>query len=494
MFFLLIISLYTSRIVFHALGVEDFGIYNVVGGIIVLLSFMSNSMSLAVNRFLSFDMGLNKGDNLNKIFSMSINIHLLLAVIILILGETLGLWFINTQLVIPPERIIAANWIFQFSIISITLEIIRATYTAVAISHEDMHIYTYGGIIEGIMKLSIAFLIIRFKGDKLVLYGFLLVIVNFLIFTLYYLWGIIKYPETKYHLIWDKKLFNEIFSFAGISLMGNSSTVIVAQGQNVLLNIFFGPILNAARGISFQIQGALSMFVAGIYTAITPQITKSFASDDREYLVNIITRSSLIGSLGLMVFVIPAILEMPYIVYLWLGDSYPSETILFSQLILFSLLLYNLIKPVMIAIQSSGKIFKMHLYCSIVSILNLPIDYILLKVFYFEAYWVFIIYAITGFVYIVIVLLVAKKTIAFNTLLFLKKVILPVFFIGLATSVLLYILHSIISAPMIRTLLECFFSVIIIILMTFLIILSRNERSYIQKKIYSIIYRKSCSK
>ncbi|MCC8173621.1 MAG: lipopolysaccharide biosynthesis protein, partial [Odoribacter sp.] len=249
---------------------------------------------------------------------------------------------------------VAATGVYQFSIITVVVAILKVPYNAAIIAHEEIRFYAYMGVLEGILRLMIAISLLYFKVDKLILYGGLLAFTTSVMTGIFYLKCKRSYQECNYKYFWEKKLFKEMFAYAGISTMGNLSTVAVNQGQNILLNIFFGPVVNAARAISYQINGALSQFVTNIYTASTPQITKSYATNDRGYLVKIVNQTSLLALICLLVFLIPLLLELPSVLKLWLGDNAPPNTALFCHFILIDLLLIYVCRPLLIAIQSSG--------------------------------------------------------------------------------------------------------------------------------------------
>ena len=282
------VTLYTTRIVLRILGVEDFGIYNVVGGVITMASFLSASMSSAIQRFLSFELGKNNLIQLQRVFSISINLHLIVAIAIFILAETLGLWFINTQLAIPPERLIAANWVYQFSIFAFIVNIISVPYNAVILAYEKMNIFAYIGIVEVLLKLTAAFALNWFGFDKLALYAIFIFIISLIVRIFYGIYVKRNIQDCTYSFFWDKKLFNTLLNFAGWNLWGNIAFVTYNQGINILLNIFFGPAINAARAIAYQVNSALNSFVANFQLALKPQIIKSYAIGDNSYMHSLI--------------------------------------------------------------------------------------------------------------------------------------------------------------------------------------------------------------
>lgn len=292
MLFTMVVSLYTSRIILNTLGVEDFGIYNVVGGVVMIFSFLTSSMSNAILRFLSFEIGKKDFNQLKKVFSMSINIHAIIAVTIFVIAETIGLWFLNTKLVIPEERMNAANWVFQFSIFSFMFNIMRIPYNAIIIAQERMNFYAYASIIEVILKLIIVFLLVWFGFDKLKMYAIFVFCVTAIVWIIYITYCKRNFKETNYKYFWEKSLYKSLMNFAAWNLFGNIAVVAYSQGVNILLNIFFGPAINAARGIAFHVNSAVSGFVSGFQTSINPQIVKSYATDDKKYMQQLIFQGS----------------------------------------------------------------------------------------------------------------------------------------------------------------------------------------------------------
>lgn len=489
MLLLLGVNLYTSRIILEALGVIDFGIYNVVAGIIVVLSFVNNSMSLAVNRYISFEMGRDNGGAVGRIFSVSVNIHALIALMVIVFGETVGLWFVNYKLVIPPERIVAANWIYQFSIFSFVMTVFRVPYNAMIIAYEEMKAYAYISIVEGLLRLLIAYSILYITFDKLIVYGGLMALSVALVTVVYIFFCLHKYVECRYRFIWDGNLIKSMGQYAGISTMGNLSSVVLDQGQNILLNMFFGPVLNAARGIAYQVNTALNVFVSNLYMAATPQITKSYAADDREYFVKIVNQTALFSQLCLTVLVVPVIVELPYLLHLWLGDGFPEATVIFGRLVLLNMFTANLVKTLLIALQSASKIFKVHFYTGMLTICNIPIDYVLLKWFHIEAYQVFIVQFIIDLIFIYVVLYLAKKQLVWNISEYLFRVILPMFLLFISDVLLLYIIMEALPVNFLTVSLSFLISGFFILFLAYMFVFPKTMKMFLKDKLRNLIHR-----
>ena len=372
------VSLYTSRIVLITLGVEDFGIYNVVGGFVTMFGFLNSAMASATQRFLSFEIGRNDWKQLQNVFSMSINIHFIIAFVILLFAETIGVWFLNTQLTIPPERMVAARWVYQFSILALMVNMVSVPYNAIIIAHERMNVFAWVSIAEVSLKLLIVFMLQWFGFDKLKLYAVLMFAVSLIIRLIYGIYCNQKFKESKFYYYWNKPLFNTLTSYAVWNLWGNIAFVIMGQGVNILLNIFFGPLVNAARGIAFQINSAVNSFVHNFQMAMNPQIIKSFASDDLKYMHQLIYQGSKFSFFLLFTLSLPIFLEVEIILRLWL-KIVPEYTIIFTRLMIINVLIDCISGPLMTAAQATGKI---RVYQGVVGgllILNLPVSYLFLR-------------------------------------------------------------------------------------------------------------------
>jgi O-antigen/teichoic acid export membrane protein len=377
MLFTMAVSLYTSRVVLNTLGVEDFGIYNVVGGIVIMFGFLNNAMAASTQRFLTFEMGKGDLNQINRVFSMSITIHSLIAIIVLILSETVGLWFLNTQLNIPVVRMIAANWVYQFSIFAFIITVLNVPYNAAIIAHERMNVYAYVSIIEVILKLAIVFMLVWFGFDKLKFYALLVFTVSLVIRIIYTLYCKRKFEECRYNFFWDKKLFQHMGSFASWNLLGVFAGIAYGQGVNILLNIFFGPVVNAARAIAFQVQGAVNGFVTNFQVAINPPITKSYSIGDKQYMYRLVFSASRYSFYLLLLLSMPVLIETKFILNLWL-KTVPDYTIIFTRLALLDVLIYSLSGSLQTMVQATGKVKKYQLVVSGILLLNLPVSYFLL--------------------------------------------------------------------------------------------------------------------
>lgn len=372
------VSLYTSRVVLDILGIEDYGIYNVVGGVVIMFSVLNGSMASATQRFLAFEIGREDFECLKRTFSITVTIHLLIAIIILILAETIGLWFLKTQMNIPVERMEAAQWVYQFSVFSSIIAIIQVPYNAAIISHERMNIYAYLSILEVSLKLFAVFVLTWITFDKLKLYASLIFVVTVLISFLYRQYCVYTFKECNYSLIWEKERYKTLLGYASWSLIGNVSFVSRTQGINILLNIFFGPTINAARGIAVQVNAAVIAFVGNFQLAVNPQIVKSYAVGDLKEMTQLIIKSSKYCFLLLYILALPLLLETNYILKVWL-NVIPDYSVLFCRLMIISALIDTLSGTLLYGALATGKIKNYQLVTSGILLLSLPLSYFLLK-------------------------------------------------------------------------------------------------------------------
>lgn len=374
MLLIMAVTLYTSRVILQTLGESDFGTYNIVGGIVVLFTFINTAMTTGTQRHLSYELGKKNGD-ISTIFSACLNIHLWLSLIIFILSETVGLWFVNTQMNFPEGRMGVVNWIYQFSIFSCISTIIRAPYNAAIISYEKMSFYSYSGIIEASLKLAIVFLLILLPWDKLLIYGLLLFLVSVIILVWYILYCHAKLCGIKYKKCSDKTLYKHLLSFSGWSLFGSFANVCYQQGVNIVINIFFGVGLNAAVGIANQVNSAISTFVNSFQQALNPQLVQSEASKDRVRQTVLIHKSSKFSFFIMLILSYPLVANMDYVLRLWLG-SYPSHTPEICTMILMGVLISSISGPLWVTIYATGNIKKYQIIVSSVALTVVPIVYI----------------------------------------------------------------------------------------------------------------------
>ena len=489
MLFQLGIALYTSRAVLNALGVIDFGIYNVVGGIIVIFSFLNNAMASSTQRFLVYHLGTNDSRKLKQIFSSAIIIHFVMAVVVVGLAEIMGLWFLQAKMIIPMERLEVAKWVFHLSVISSAITILSVPYNAAIIANERMGAFAAISIIETLLKLCVAIFISFCNGDRLLWYAGLLLGVSVIVRTIYGVYCSKSFPEAK--LIFprnNKLLYKEMTSFAGWSLVGNLSVVGYTQGINLLLNIFFGPAINAARGIAVQVQNAVYGFVRSFQTAVNPQITKSYAIGDLKSMHLLIYRSSKLSFYLTLMLSLPIIIETPYVLSLWL-NIVPDYTVAFCRLTFISCMIESISNPFMIGASATGKIKKYHLIIGSILLLIVPVSYIFLKLG-FEPIIVYIIDILIQFIAQIIRLFLCRHLFSLNILFYIKDVISMIVGVAVLSVVFSLLIDSLfIEINFINAIIVAFFSFISVCVVSYVIGLTKSERTFFNNKMLKIFHR-----
>lgn len=375
---LMVVNLYTVRVVVNVLGLEDYGIYNVVAGVVTMLNCVSIVLSTATQRFYSYAQGENQIKKQKDVFAASLVIFAVVSLLVIILGETVGLWFTNAKLVIPADRLISANWIYQFALFTFITTLLQIPYSAAVIAHEDMGIYSVITTLEYLLKLGFALLIPYIPIDRLINYGATLFVAQFLLFVYYVYYGRRHYKECHYEKCEDKSLYKQILGFSGWTLFGQVASVGMNQGNTILVNLFFGPIINAARAISLQINSALNAFCNSFIMAIRPPMIRSYAEGNTQYLNQIFNLSNKFIYYSLFMLCMPLILEMDVVLKFWL-DVDDATTILFSQLIVIYAVILNLNNPISIIVQATGKVRNYNVYVEIFTLLCPIITYIAFK-------------------------------------------------------------------------------------------------------------------
>ena len=381
MLLVMAVNLYTVRAVLNILGVDDYGINNVVGGVVTMFSFLTGVMVSASQRFFAFELGKKDFTKLNNYFNLTLWCYLIIAIVVLFLAETIGLWFLHSKMIIPLNRMSAAEWVFQFSVLSFMIQMVVIPYNSVIIAREQMNIYAYVSIVEVLLKLAIVYILTVFTFDKLKLYSVLTCSVIFFTSSFYILYCNRKFSESKITFYWNKNMFYELISYCGWNLFGALSAVLRSQGINLLLNLFFNPTINAARAIAFQVNNAINQFINNFFQAVRPQITKQYATGEKENFMILIFRSSRFCYYLILFFAIPLLLETPYILKLWLKEI-PEYTILFTRLVIITAIIESVSYPLMSAIQATGKMKWYQICTGGLLLLNLPISYLFLKLSY----------------------------------------------------------------------------------------------------------------
>ena len=488
MLFSMGISLYTSRVVLNELGIDDYGIYNVVGGIVAMFHVISGALSSAISRFITFELGRDNTDKLKKVFSSAITIQIFIAIIIIILAESIGLWFLNNKMVIPIDRLNAAHWVYQFSIVTFAINLISVPYNAAIIAHEKMSAFAYIGIIEVISKLVISLAIAISPIDKLMFYGQMLMIIAVFIRVIYTYYCKKHFEEcSEYKFIFDKVLFKEMFGFAGWNFIGSSSAVLRDQGGNILINMFNGPEVNAARGLAMQVSAAIQGFVTNFMTALNPQITKSYASGQYDYMMTLICQGSSVSYYILLVLSLPLIFNAQYLLSLWL-ETVPDHTVAFVQLILIFAMSESLAAPLVTAMLATGDIRNYQLVVGGLQLLNMPISYVLLR-FGYAPEVIFIVAIFISVCCEMARLYMLRKMIKLPVRFFISKVYFNVIGVTLVASIIpfLFVVNSEVS--FMNFLVCCLICVTSTMISIYFIGCDRNDRELVMKFLNNIIQK-----
>ena len=427
MLFIMGITLFTSRVILAALGISDYGIYNVVGGLATSFVFFSSSLSNATQRFLTFALGKNDIAEVRNVFNLSLLVYAIIAILVFVIGEIAGMYLIYNHLIIPDDRLPAAIWVFHATMLSLSVTLVSTVFDSVLIARENMKIYAYIGMLEAVVRLSIAYILKISPTDKLILYATLLLIFSVLIKTIPVIYCLRQYPECHIGFFWDKKQFTKMLSFVGWNGLGTFAWTINEQGVNVLLNMFFGPVVNAARGVAGQVSAAVNNFSRNFFTAVRPQIVKSYATEDYSYFVKLIFYSSRFSFFLMWMLCLPILLRRDYILNLWL-----KEVPEWSQIFLVWVLIYSLVnvltQPTWAAIQAIGELKHYILIGSGIYLLSFPISYIFLKLG-FSPILPFQVLVIIRVIYLAIVLQITRHYVKFSVVDYIKSVLIPIFFV-----------------------------------------------------------------
>lgn len=478
----MLVSLYTSRVVLSTLGIADFGIYNVVGGVVAMFSFINNAMASSSQRYLTFELGRGNHSRLHSAFCTSVNIHLLISIIILFFSQTIGLWFLNSYMVIPVARFDAAIWVFQMSVLSTVFAMLAIPFIATIVAHEKMSAFAYISIFEVLMKLVIVYILWVSEIDKLKLYSILMFCVQLLVCLIYRTYCKKNFAECKYELIYDKQLFREMSGFASWNLWGSMSAVAFTQGLNILLNLFFGPVVNAARAIAVQVQNAIQGFVSNFQMAINPQITKKYAMGDMEQMHSLVFASGRYSFFLLFLFALPIFIEINPVLVFWLGIV-PDHTVGFVRLILCIMLVDTLANPLIVAAQATGRI---KVYQSVVGgllLLIVPVAYVVLKMGGDpeSVFWVHFIVAVLAQL---VRLLMIRPMIGLSLRRYFFEVIMKVVTVAIVSSAFPFLLHGVLSEGFFAFLLVCVVSFCSVLSTIFMLGLSGRERKLVVEKLF----------
>jgi O-antigen/teichoic acid export membrane protein len=484
MFFTMGISLYTSRIVLGALGIEDFGIYNVVGGVVAVFGFINVAMSSSTARFLTFELGRNDAIRLKKVFSISLILHLFIALLVALFAELLGEWFLETQMQIPVSRLQAAKWVFHCSVFATCCSIVVVPYMAAIVAHEKFGTFAYLTILDVVLKLLIVYFLLCFSFDKLKMYALLLLVAQLIVQGGYVIYGYHKFHEARGLWVWERQLFKEMSGFAGWSLFGDLSFIAFTQGINILLNIFFGPVVNAARGIAVQVQSAVNSFSTNFQTALNPQITKTYAAGDINQMHKLIYASSKYSFFLLFFLSLPILIETPQIIFWWL-NKVPEHTVNFVRIILCITLIDGIANPLIISAKATGKIRLYQMVVGSLLLLILPFSYLALKL-NVNAEGVFIVHFIIALLAQIARIWILKSLIYLSVRDYFHQVVMRIVSVAFAACLLPCFLSYYLPSGSFYTLMICATSLFSCAFVIYFIGLGSAERLFVNQKIQAV--------
>ena len=482
MFFVMGVSLFTSRIILKNLGVIDYGIYNVVGGIVTMMAIVNSSMSVSTQRYITFALGRDDLLGMKKVFSTSLVIYIALSVVLLLFSETIGLWWVNNKLNIPEERLYATNIIYQFSILSCIFTLLINPFNAEIIAHEKMDYYAYLSIAEVMMKLLVAYAITITLYDRLIVYGFLLLVVSMIILVLYVSYCRRYFKECVFSRNIESSFFKELLSYSGWNLFASISGVAKGQGLNVMLNSLFGPEVNASRGVAYQVNAVINQFFSNFYTAVKPQVTIYYSQKDYDNMFKLIFRSAKMSFYLILFVSLPILIETSAIIDIWLGTTI-DYVIPFTRLIILISAIDAMATPLMTLMHATGKIRLYQIVIGTATLLILPVSYVLVKYIGCEPTSVFVVSLITSVFCLFARLFLVNRVISIPV----KKYILDVFLrcvvISLFSSIIPLSLHFWLSPSICNTMIICAASIVSSLCFIYYIGIDNSEREFVNKYI-----------
>lgn len=485
MLFTMAVSLFTSRVVLQTLGVTDYGINNVVSGVVTMFSFLNGAMASATQRYLNIDIATGNTDNLKASFRTAMQIHILIALVIFILAESVGLWFVVNKLIIPENRMYAALWVYQISIVASMVSIVSLPYNAAIIAHEKMSAFAYISIMDVVLKLVIVYMLVISPFDKLIMYAALFLCVNLLDRFIYSLYCKRHFEEINFSFKLDKLLFKEMSSFAGWSLWGNIAFVLFTQGLNMLLNMFFGLAVNAARGIAVQVQGVIQGFVANVQTAINPQITKTYAQNNLQRMHKLMFASSKFCFYLLFLIVLPLSFEAYFVLKIWLGIV-PEHTVWFLRLIMFIMLTETLANPYIVANQATGKVKVYQAVCGGLLLMIVPVAYLVLKLGG-DPESVYIVHGCIAIITQFARVYMMRNLIYLPMMTYLKNVISPIIIVAISSFIIPWLVHMNMSYGIVRFFVVCSISIVSAITCSYFLGTNSFEKNMIHEKLCDVI-------
>jgi len=477
----MLVQLYTSRIVLNALGVIDYGIYNVVGGIVIMFGFLNGSMTGATQRYIAYELGTGNVERLKSVFRAALQLHILISIIVVVLAESIGLWLLYSKMQIPTNRILAAFWVFQCSVISFVINILAVPYNATIIAHEKMSAFAYISVLEVILKLLSVFILIIIDSDRLIIYAVFILIISCTIRFCYTLYCHRHFEETIYRHTIDGSILKEMVKFGGWNMVVSFVAVVNTQGINILLNIFFGPVVNAARGIAVQVQMALNQFCNNFQMAVSPELTKTVASMEYDEALKLMFRAGRFSFYLLFMVTLPMLIETEKILSIWLVDV-PTHSSSFLRILLCCQLIWTFSGPMSTVAYATGKIDKLNMTCGLITLSAVPVSWFALKIGA-PAYSVFVVITVVESVSQLVRMLILKSLIMYSIRRYVVEVYFNALLVAFVSLVPPLLLHCLLESSIVSCLIVCVASVLSVSLSSFFIGMTGKERQYILGKV-----------
>lgn len=482
---IMVISLYTSRVALKVLGEMDYGLYGTIGGIVIAFSFLNGVLSAACNRYFAIEIGKGDYDALHRVFCLNVTAFLIIGVVVVLLSETVGLWFLKVKMVYPPERSVAVSWVYQLSIVTFVLSMLSTPYRAIVIAKEKMKVFAYSSIVEAVLKLLVLYLLLVSPFDKLIYYALLMLLVTGGVSLFYYVYCTHCYKECRYSLYWDSKLMKEIVGYTGWNVIGLASGIGKTWGVNLLLNLFIIPPVNAAYIVSSKVYSTINQFVTNFCTAFNPQITKSYSAGEHRSMMELVFQSSKFSYYLLFALVLPILIETPALLDAWLADV-PAHAVSFTRLMLIAAVIDSISYPIVTAIQATGHVKWYQLFVGGTMLMTLPIVYIMLKWFHASAESAFIVIIICSIISQVLRVLFMRQQQNMDVKEYLKLVVLPSGIVTVFASIVPVLLHIVLPTGIARTLIVVAACFVLTAFIVYVVGITRAERQQINRYIHTI--------
>lgn len=480
MVIVLFITLYTSRVILKALGVEDYGVYNVVAGFVTMFGFLNSSLSNGIQRFFNYELGKNGLEGANKVYNMALLIQIFLALFVILPTEILGTWYLHNKMVIPAERMFAAEWVFQFALLTFLFHILQVPYTAAVMAHERMDFYAFVSVFNALITLGCTFIIGAYGGDRLISYAILIAIIAFISLLFYIIYAKRNFKEINIEIKFHKNLFKEMLSFSGWNVFGTLGHMLKDQGVNLILNFFFGPIVNAARGIANQVNGGLQSFVTNLTIPVRPQVVQSYSQGNINRSLNLTYTISKFSCYVLLMMSLPILLEIDYVLHLWLGDNVPQYTEVFVLFIVLNSFLLNLNSAVSGLVHASGKMRKYQFCGGSISIISVVAVYLAMLIWKVPPFALIVILLMDTIRQIVALLLLKSIVSDFSLNAYLKDVILPIIIVSIFSVVISMLPLLFINESILRLLVVAILSFCSTLSIIFMCGLTEDERTMVK--------------